>query len=144
MEAVGIALPGHFVAEFRGTSFRALIDPYNRGHRLRPEDRAQLPQELIVPASKKQILARMLNNLKEAYRLRGPLPKALAAVERRLVIAPTVDQVRDRGLILARMNLPGPAWFDLKLYARLAPGSPDAQRTSETADRLWKEMGRLN
>jgi regulator of sirC expression with transglutaminase-like and TPR domain len=81
LEAVGIALPGHFMAEFRGASFRALVDPYNHGNRLRPEDRAQLPPELLVPAAKKQILARMLNNLKEAYRLRGPLPKALAAAE---------------------------------------------------------------
>jgi regulator of sirC expression with transglutaminase-like and TPR domain len=144
LQAVGIALPGHFMAEFRGASFSTLVDPYNHGRRLRPEDRARLPQEYLVPATKKQILARMLTNLKEAYKRRGPLPKALAAIERLLILHPTLDQVRDRGLILAQMNLPGPAWFDLKLYARLATGAPDAQRTSEAADQLWRQMGRLN
>ncbi len=144
LQAVGVALPLHFMVEFRGANFSTIVDPYNRGQRLSAEERSRLPKEYLVPASKKQILARMLTNLKEAYRLRGPLPKALAAVERLLVLSPSLDQVRDRGLILAKMNLPGPAWFDLKLYARLAPGAPDAQSTSNTADQLWRSMGRLN
>jgi regulator of sirC expression with transglutaminase-like and TPR domain len=86
----------------------------------------------------------VLINLKQAYRVRGPLPKALSAVERLLLLNPSLDQVRDRGLILAQMNLPGPAWFDLKLYARLAQGAPDAEGTAETADKLWRQMGRMN
>ena len=144
LNAAAIALPAHFMAEFRGDHLSVLIDPYNRGTRISAEDRASLPQELLVPASKKQILARMLNNLKGAYRMRGPLSKALAAVERILIVAPSVDQVRDRGLILAKMTLLGPAWFDLKLYARLAPDAPDAKATAEAADQLWRQMGRLN
>src|SRR5688500_11296494 len=144
LNAVGVALPWHFMAEFRGEHSSVLIDAYDRGMRIPAEERAKLPSEHVVPASKKQILTRILNNLKGAYRIRGPLPKALAAVERILVLAPSVDQVRDRGLILAQMTLLGPAWFDLKLYARLAPGAPDAKATAETADQLWKQMGRLN
>ena len=144
LNAVEVALPAHFMAEFRGDDLSVLVDPYNRGTRISSEDRASLPQELLVPASKKQILARMLNNLKGAYRMRGPLSKALAAVERILVIAPSVDQVRDRGLILAKMTLLGPAWFDLKLYAKLAPDAPDATATAEAADQLWRQMGRMN
>jgi regulator of sirC expression with transglutaminase-like and TPR domain len=144
LDAVGVALPWHFMAEFRGKNVSVLVDVYDRGARISAEDRAKLPQEHLAPASKKQILARMLNNLKGAYRLRGPLPKALAAVERILVLSPTLDQVRDRGLILAKMTLLGPAWFDLKLYARLAPDAPDAAATAEAADNLWKQMGRLN
>ena len=120
------------------------MDPFARGTRLSAEDRAGLPQEYLVPAPKKQILARMLNNLKQAYRIRGPLNKALAAVERILVVSPALDQVRDRGLILAQMNMPGPAWFDLKLYARLAQGAPDAQGASDAASTLWKQMGKMN
>ena len=144
LNAVGMALPAHFMAEYRGDHLSVLIDPYNRGTRISAEDRARLPQDLLVPATKKQVLARMLNNLKGAYRMRGPLTKALAAVERILVIAPSVDQVRDRGLILAQMTLLGPAWFDLKLYARLAPDAPDAKASAETADQLWRQMGRMN
>ena len=144
LNAVGLSLPNHFMAEFRGEGMSVLIDAYNRGTRISAEDRARLPQDLFVPATKKQILARMLNNLKNAYRMRGPLPKALAAVERILVVAPSVDQVRDRGLILAQMSLLGPAWFDLKLYARLAPDAADAKATADTADQLWKQLGRLN
>jgi len=144
LSAVGLALPGHFMAEFRGDHLSAIVDPYSRGHRLTAEDRAQLPIEYLTAAPKKQVLARILNNLKQAYRLRGPLTKALAAVERILVLRPTLDQVRDRGLILAQMKMPGPAWFDLKLYARLAAGAADATEASAAADQLWKQMGKLN
>jgi regulator of sirC expression with transglutaminase-like and TPR domain len=144
LNAVGIALPSHFVAEFRGEHLSVLVDPYNRGTRIPPEDRAKLPSDLLVAASKKQILARMLNNLKNAYRRRGPLVKALSAVERILLLNPSLEQVRDRGLILAEMNLSGPAWFDLKLYARLAEGSADADAADKLAERLWREMGRMN
>jgi regulator of sirC expression with transglutaminase-like and TPR domain len=144
LTAVGIALPWHFIAEFRGERYSTLVDPFAKGTRLSPQDRAGLPQEYLTPAPKKQILARMLNNLKQAYRIRGPLNKALAAVERILVVSPSLDQVRDRGMILAQMNMPGPAWFDLKLYARLAQGAPDAQGAADAADTLWKQMGKLN
>jgi regulator of sirC expression with transglutaminase-like and TPR domain len=144
LAAAGIALPGHFIAEFRGRHTSVLVDPYRGGYRLTAEDRAVLPAEYLVAAPKKQILARILTNLKQAYRLRGPLTKALAAVERLLALSPSLDQVRDRGLILAQMDLPGPAWFDLKLYARLAHGAPDAAGAAQAAERLWKQMGKLN
>ncbi len=144
LQAVGIALPGHFLAEFRGEHMSVLLDPYNGGTRIPDNDRAALPGEYLVPAPKKQILARILNNLKNAYRQKGEMPKALAAIERILVVSPSLEHVRDRGLILTQMNLPGAAWFDLKLYARLANGMADADAAGRLADKLWRDMGRLN
>lgn len=155
LDAAGISLPSHFVAEFRGQHMRRLLDPFHRGRRLDPEEAAvlasggrgvpvDLPPEVFLPASKKRILARVLTNLKEYYRRHGPVFKALSAVERLLALSPSLDQVRDRGLILAQMNLPGPAWFDLKLYARLADGAADAPLVEDAAAQLWKRMGRLN
>jgi regulator of sirC expression with transglutaminase-like and TPR domain len=174
LEAVGINLPLHFVAQFRGQHTSVLVDPFNRGARL-PNDAlpAGVSADQLPVASKKQILARMLQNLKLFY-LRSRPPeflKALAAVERILVVAPSIDQVRDRGLILRGLGLQaleraaalqrvdrdaafylltrahqflGPAWFDLKLHARLAEGWPDVQEIGDAADQLWRLMGRHN
>lgn len=144
LHAVGIAMPGHFLAEFRGEHLSVLVDPYSGGARIPDSDRASLPGEYLVPSPKKQVLARILANLKNAYRQKGEMTKALAAVERILVVSPSLEHVRDRGLILTQMNLPGAAWFDLKLYARLAEGMADADAAGRLADKLWRDMGRLN
>lgn len=155
LEAVGINLPGHFIAQFRGTHLSVYVDPFHGGTHLELEDCARLASqaagqtlpisaEQLVPATKKQILARMLNNLKHAYVRRRKFTKALAAVERILMVSMALDQVRDRGLILRAMNLPGPAWFDLKLYSRLAEGATDAAAMGDEADQLWQQMGRMN
>jgi regulator of sirC expression with transglutaminase-like and TPR domain len=185
LEAVGINMPNHFLAQFRGRHSSVLVDPYNHGARLQtPEEWASFtkrilgrpveitPDELPI-ASRRMILARILANLKMRYVQQQPpqLMKALAAVERILVITPTPEQVRDRGLILRAMGmhalerasqlhrvdrsaaaratnraaqLLGPTWFDLKLYARLAEGTGDAKDIDRTANQIWKLLGRQN
>lgn len=157
LEAVGINLPGHFIAQFRGRHLSVFIDPFHRGARLQPEDCAALAEqstgrqldltrEHLLPATPTRILARILENLKAVYLQpqRAQLLKALAVVERLLAISRSIEHVRDRGLLLEAMNVPGLAWFDLKLYAQLASGAPDAAAMQERADHLWKLLGRHN
>jgi regulator of sirC expression with transglutaminase-like and TPR domain len=174
LRAVGINLPERFMVQFRGEHSSVLVDPFNRGARIPPDEQPMgIAQDRLPVASRKQILARMLQNLKFLYVQSRPpqLIKALAAVERILALAPSIDQVRDRGLILRGLGLQaierarilqrndtaaaafatsragqflGPAWFDLKLYARLAEGTPDAAPIGEVADQLWRALGRNN
>ena len=174
MRAVGINLPQHFMAQFRGEHTSVLVDPFRRGERLPPDARPMgFSQHRLPVASNRQILARLLQNLKYRYIQERPpqLMKALAAVERILVVSPSIEQVRDRGLILRGIGMEalerartlqrndreaaafatgraghflGPAWFDLKLYARLAEGAPEGQELSSAADQLWRMMGRQN
>src|SRR5919108_391634 len=155
LEAVGIGLPGRFIVQFRGAHLSALVDPYDRGARLSPEACAEmvsriagqpvsLAPEHFRPAPRKQILARILTNLKLEYLRRGALHKALAAVERILLVSPSIDQVRDRGVILLHLGQQGAAWFDLQLYARLADDAPDVPAIRATAERLWRHLGRHN
>jgi regulator of sirC expression with transglutaminase-like and TPR domain len=116
LDAVGIGLPGRFIVQFRGRHLSTYVDPYERGARLTPEECAamlsrvfnqaiELTPEHFLPASRKAILARILNNLKAEYLQAGELTRALSAVERILMLGATLDQVRDRGLILRRMGL---------------------------------------
>ncbi|MBI3970694.1 MAG: hypothetical protein HY332_05345 [Chloroflexi bacterium] len=183
LHAVGINLPGRFIVQFRGKHLSVYVNPFDRGTRLPDErdalaervfgQRVELSPDHLRPASRKQILARMLGNLLGNYlRQRPPnLSKALAAVERMLAIYPSAEQVRDRGLILRAMGhqtinqapaiaeqnqlaavrllehaaqLLGSAWFDLKLYARLGEGTTDATSTGGTADEIWQLLARQN
>jgi len=116
LNAVGIGLPGHFIAQFRGRDFSVLVDPFSGGKRLEQEECAGLVASIVgpsvslstehfLPASRKGTLARMLANLKTFYFQQGHLAKALSAVERILMLQPSLDQVRDRGLILRQMGL---------------------------------------
>lgn len=116
LHAVGIGLPGYFVAQFRGRQFSTFVDPYRGGARLQRQDclaivrrllgpEVELADEHFQPAAPKMILARILNNLKEHHLHHGHLAKALQAVERILMLQPSLEQVRDRGLILRDMGL---------------------------------------
>jgi regulator of sirC expression with transglutaminase-like and TPR domain len=116
LDAVGIGLPGHFIVQFRGEHLSTFVDPYNGGARLTREECASLvsgvvggPIELapehFLPATRKAILTRILQNLKIEYVQRGQLARALAAVERILLLGASLEQLRDRGLILRRMGL---------------------------------------
>jgi regulator of sirC expression with transglutaminase-like and TPR domain len=178
LQAVGVNLPSHFMAQFRGEHLSVLVDPFNHGARIPPDTQPMgYAQDRLPIASRKQTLARMLQNLKFLYVQSRPpqLLKALAAVERILLLVQSPDQLvvqlRDRGLILRGLGANaierarilrrtdpgaaahaisragqffGPAWFDLKLYARLAEGAQDAAQTGELADQLWRELGRQN
>ena len=115
LDAVGIGLPGRFIVQFRGRHLSVFVDPFERGTRLTPEECAtmlsrvfnqsvELTPEHFLPTSRKAILARILNNLKGEYLQAGELTRALSAVERILMLGATLDQVRDRGLILRRMG----------------------------------------
>ena len=159
--AVGIGLPGHFVAEFRGAAMSVLVDPFNSGRRLTLEDagalvarvtgleRFELRPQHLQAVSARRTVVRVLENLKLAYVRERAFQKALEVVERLLIVAPTPEHVRDRGLLLRQMPMAdgvnlSAAWFDLNLYARLMTTAPDAAAIERIADEIWRDLGRSN
>lgn len=136
----GINFPHHFLVGYRGEAYRVLIDPYDGG-RLRFEDEAQelldrmyggmvrLQEAFLSPAGKRDILARMLTNLKTIYLNARDDARALAAVERILAVQPgAAEELRDRGILLARAGRVAEAIDDLERYLHMAPGAPDTRR----------------
>ena len=102
----GAGMPGHFLVRLRSTAAddgeegSVLIDPFHRGVILESADVAQiaaavgvgattgLPSEIAPRVSNREILARMLNNLKAIYLDRQDLPRCLEIVELALRIEP--------------------------------------------------------
>jgi regulator of sirC expression with transglutaminase-like and TPR domain len=136
----GIAFPGHFLVKLPLKQGNVILDPYLDGISLSEGDlRERLKQvygeahmemsldRLLDSANKKEILARILRNLKTIYLRTDEFDKALSVVERILSIAPhSAEDLRDRGLIYQRLECVHAALEDLRNYFDLAPDASDA------------------
>lgn len=144
----GVNFPGHFLVRYEGEALPILVDPFQGGE-VRFEDEAQglldrvyggsvpLQPEYVRPAGKKDILARILSNLKAIYLNAHDDVRALAAVERLLLVRPgDLDETRDRGMALVRLGREAEALEDLELYLALARHAPDATRVRMLVERL--------
>ncbi len=147
---VGVNFPGHFLVRYEGVALRLLVDPFQRGE-IRFEDQAQelldrvyggavtLQSDYLRSAGKKEILVRLLSNLKGIYLNARDDARALSAVERIILIRPSaMDEVRDRGMLLARTGRVDEAITDLERYLDHAPSAADAQRVKLLIAELGK------
>jgi len=132
---VGIGLPGHFIV---GAPGGVLLDPTGDGRRLTPDDCQALLRRsigdgilfhsgMLRPNGKREILARVLRNLRSAHLAARDWRAALGAVEMLAIIEPTdPDHGRDRGLLLGRMGRFSDAVAALGIYLRERPDGHDA------------------
>jgi regulator of sirC expression with transglutaminase-like and TPR domain len=107
----GVGMPGHFIVKHPGPEEDIYIDPFNRGRLLSREACEELVQQIygepvpfqetfLATVSKKQILSRLLSNLKAIYIQRQQYLKALSVVERLLLIDADAEQeLKDRAAL---------------------------------------------
>ena len=152
----GVAFPGHFLVRLPGEPSDLLLDPYRRGMMVHEEDCKQMLLEstggrlsydptLTASVGKRDVVARLLHNLKGAYLRAGDDSKALAAVERLLVLAPDdPEEIRDRGLLLFRMQKYGRALDSLSAYLEAAAGAADRETIEGHVKTLRQLLATLN
>ncbi len=152
----GVGMPGHFLLKPPSARDEWYVDVYNRGRLLSIQECAEridhlyngnvaFQPDFLATVNKKQILFRMLANLKGIYLNQQDHGKALAAIDRMLLLDPgSVEQVRDRGLVLARLQQHPQAIAELQRYLALQPDAPDAASVSEVIDSTWRRIGGLN
>ena len=131
----GVGLPGHFIV---GGPDGALYDPAGAGRHLTRDDcQALLRRSLgpgvlfhagmVRPVGRREILARMLRNLRAARLAERDWPAALGIIELLTIVEPTdVDHGRDRGLLLGRMGRFSEGIRLLSGYLEQQPESVDA------------------
>lgn len=147
----GVNFPGHFLVRYRGEAVTLLVDPF-QGGQIRFEDEAQelldrvyggtvkLQETYLRAATKRDILIRLLTNLKTVYLNTHDDARALTAVQRILLIQPNApEDVRDHGMILARRGLVQEAIAELERYLEAMPSAPDAQRVRLLIDQLVQD-----
>jgi regulator of sirC expression with transglutaminase-like and TPR domain len=111
MPLQGVGMPGHFLVKYAHPEADIYIDPFNKGQVLSRQGCEELLQQVygepvpfqesfLTPVTKKQILARILMNLKAIYLHIKHHRKALAVVERLLLIQPGAEQeMKDRATL---------------------------------------------
>jgi regulator of sirC expression with transglutaminase-like and TPR domain len=131
----GIGLPGHFIL---GAPDGVLIDPAGGGRHLTADDcqalvhralgeRVLFHAGMLRPANRREILARVLRNLRTVHLATRDWPAALGTVELLAVVEPTdPDHVRDRGLLVGRMGRFTEALGLLEQYLAERPDATDA------------------
>lgn len=146
----GVSFPGHFLVRYLGRedSEEILIDPFNRGIILTPEEcrrrlagmfgeRIEFTPRLLRRARNREIIERMLNNLKGIYERGQDFHRALRIQESILCLHPEAPQhIRDRGLLFYRLACLGEAARDLESYLEAAPMAPDADRIRDHLRKL--------
>jgi len=135
---VGVGMPGHFIIRPQIAEMDIFVDPFNRGEVLFFNDCQEritklygepvtMQPEFLAPLTNRQFLARLLSNLKLIYLNNQKLEKALAAVERILMLFPNaIVEVRDRGLIYYQIGRWVAAVDDFETYLQKVPNAQDA------------------
>ena len=152
----GVGMPGHFLVKYQDEDDEILLDPFHGGRLLSEEDCFQMVLQMyqgkvvfersfLTAVSNKQILTRMLQNLKGIYARAADHHKTLGVIERALLIAPdALNEIRDRGLIYAALERFNPALAELESYVRRAPDANDAEAIKEKIVELKQRRAQLN
>lgn len=148
----GIGFPGHFLVKLPQNGTDIVIDPFHQGEIKSRDDLArmlgglyggvvEIRDEFLKPAGKKEILKRMLGNLKGIYAKVNDLVKLLSVLDQAIILEPgAVDEIRDRARVYLRLECFAQARADFDAYLRLAPEAPDAQEVREQLVNLAKQV----
>jgi regulator of sirC expression with transglutaminase-like and TPR domain len=142
LPVMGISFPGHFLVKLEENGRELVLDPFTGGIVLDEEElRQRLTHfskagrrdwdlaQLLVPASNRAILARMLRNLKNIYFEAEDFDHALEIVNFLLVLLPGDPvEVRDRAYVHDKLNCFRAAIEDYQNYLMLQPETDDAFR----------------
>ena len=150
LNARGVAFPGHFMVKVNLPKGQVVIDPFTGpslsreelAERLEPyrqrnalADDSEVPIGLYLQAAEpRDIIERMLRNLKDIHKMQEDWSRLIAVLDRLLVLHPRAwAEHRDRGFALAEQGEPARALADLETYLAHAE---DALDIDEVADRL--------
>ena len=155
----GVSFPSHFLVKCTLRNGAVVLDPYARGaslgvgdlqERLKAvvkdmEPDAALVASLLGAAPRKDILARVLRNLRSIHESKSEPLKALSASNRIIALAPgAADDYRDRGELYAGLECFRAAIDDFRHYLQLKPQALDTGRVAQRIAELEPLAARLN
>jgi len=151
----GINFPGRFLMRYKHGSEEFILDPFKRGTILSESDREELLHHhttgtvhldlsLLTPATRPQILIRMLTNLKRVYLYLRSFPQARWATDLLLTLDPSgLVELRDRGLLAYHLNDFASALSDLETYLQLTARGKLNDEDRQEYDQLWDHVKTL-
>ncbi len=148
LRAQGISFPGHFLVKLRLQRGEVILDPFSGQtlsrdeleDRLAPFRRRfgltgdnEVPLGLYLQAAEpRDIVARLLRNLKEIHRRVGDGPRLVAVMQRLVILLPQAwDERRDLALVQGELGQLQAAADGLRLYLQHRPEAEDAGRMQQ-------------
>lgn len=152
----GVSFPHHFLVRFCGEGMDLLIDPFAAGE-VRFQDQAQdfldriyggmvrVQPNFLRKATRRDILLRLLGNLRGVYINARDDHRALSVIERILLLRPDAGpERRTLGILLARLGKPAEARAALQTYLADHPQAQDAARVRAIIRRIDRGEGSLD
>lgn len=155
----GVSFPGHFLMKLSVQSGDIVLDPFNGTSLSREELEERLEPYFeqqsypgAIPLSyylhsahPREILVRMLRNLKTLFLDNMRWQRVLSVQQRLLILLPDeITERRDRGLAYANLECPQAALLDLEAYLAERPYAPDAELLRSKLPELREASRRLN
>jgi regulator of sirC expression with transglutaminase-like and TPR domain len=160
----GVSFPGHFLVRLKLRGGMLVLDPFSGGapqsedelrrriKRVIPDGvaddlpAADLPlDQFLEAATNRQILSRVLRNLKRVYRESDKPERMLDVLNRMLLVTPDASaELRDRGLVYQRLECYRAALKDLTDYSEREPDAPDLDEVRGKLLELSALCARLN
>ena len=156
LKAKGVGFPGHFMVKVNLPNGQVVIDPFT-GQSLSREDLSErldpykkrnglvddfdVPVGLYLQASPpRDIIARILRNLKEIHRTQEDWLRLIAVQDRLLILLPDAwMEYRDRGLAWAEMGDAQLAVNDLEVYIAQTEDALDRDAMQRRVNELRRE-----
>jgi regulator of sirC expression with transglutaminase-like and TPR domain len=152
----GVNFPGHFLVRCpEKVAPGIIIDPFHKGALLSEHDCRLLLQRhvgsevafdksLLAPATRPQILLRMLLNLKRIYVHMRSFPQAREITEMLLGLNPSaLNELRDRGLLAYHLNDLATALRDLQTYLKLSRLADLDEEERKEQEQIWEHVKTL-
>lgn len=155
----GVSFPGHFLVKCALREGAVILDPYARGislgfddlkQRIRSLDNSVEPSRSVIAGmlagvSNRDMLVRLLRNLKSIYTQQKAWLKALSASDQIICLTPDfAEEYRDRGMFYLNLECFRAALFDLQAYLKMLPTARDADRVHRKLVELQTVAARLN
>jgi regulator of sirC expression with transglutaminase-like and TPR domain len=128
--------PFHGGAILNEAEVRKLLEPHM--------SEAAFEPSLLARATRRQILVRMLLNLKKLYVKMHSFPQARATTDALLALQPSsLADLRDRGLLAYHMNDFSHALRDLEAYLKVARLSEHDEDQKKETEQVWEHVKTL-
>lgn len=159
LDVQGISFPGHFLMKLSVQSGEVVLDPFNGASLSREELEERLEPYILQQdfpddfqlnayletASARDILVRMLRNLKAMFMEQEQWQRLLEVQQRLLILLPReIAERRDRGLAYAHLECPQAALQDLEAYIEQRPYAMDVAELRAMLPELREASDRLN
>ena len=154
IDATGVSLPGRFLVKLTGEFGQIVVDPFEGGRVLTTIELQKILDEMygggvrlrehhLRSFSRREVLARELAHLKAAYLARHDLLRAVASIDRLLILDDRdVYEVRDRAMLAMQMHAYTQAIEFFERYLELSPHAEDGHRVRQQIAylRAWMDQ----